>query len=86
MPDDDPELTADEAFEQVFWPEYPRKIAKVKALKAWRALHLKNNDQEALDAIMAGLERACKRWNIKEKEFIPYAATWINGRRWEDEE
>ncbi len=73
-----------------FWQLYPRKVAKASALKSWR----KVCTSEAIkDEIMAGLERCIQGWHtvdfrrhVKlELQFIPYPATWLNGRRWEDE-
>jgi hypothetical protein len=34
------------------------------------------------DAIIAGLDRA--KWPA-DKQYIPYPASWLNGRRWLDE-
>jgi hypothetical protein len=80
------EMSALEAFHELFWTDYPRKVAKRDALDAWKALKLKDTDQEALEAIMAGLQRSKRSWKGREKDKIPYPATWLNGRRWLDEE
>lgn len=82
----DGELTADQAFHRIFWPRYPRKVAKVAAEKAWKALKLRDDDQSTLDAIMAGLARDQKsQWASRDPEKIPHASTWLNQRRWEDQ-
>lgn len=68
-----------------FWAAYPRKAAKDKALRAWRRL----NPDEALCQRMAeALERckASREWRKEGGAYIPYPATWLNGRRWEDED
>jgi len=65
-----------------FWAIYPRKVAKQAAQKAWK--RMKPRDQAlALDALPAHL----KLWDAEDRgrEFIPHAATWLNGCRWEDE-
>lgn len=73
---------------QTFWNQYPRKVNKLKAFKAWQKIEL--NDS-VYSQIMAGLKRAnaSPEWqkNIKENtlQFIAHASTWLNGRRWEDE-
>jgi hypothetical protein len=45
-------------------------------------------DDELFASIIAGLERAkeSEQWIKDDGKFIPYAATWLNKRRWEDEE
>ena len=63
-----------------FWQAYPRKVAKADAEKAWRKV------AGEADAILAGLRRfaGCEQWAKDGGQFIPYPATWLNGRRWED--
>ena len=66
-----------------FWKEYPRKTAKADAMKAFAKL--KMND-ELMERLMAGLFRAIdsESWLKDGGKFIPYPASWLNGRRWED--
>lgn len=73
----------DELFAE-FWSVYPRKIAKPKALKAFQKLR---PDRELLGLMLAALERQKRsdRWKEAEGQFIPYPATWLNDRRWEDQ-
>jgi len=67
-----------------FWSEYPRKIAKQKAEQSFMKI---NPDDELFAKIMAGLKTSCEspQWTKDGGQFIPHAATWLNGRRWEDE-
>jgi hypothetical protein len=67
-----------------FWYEYPKKKAKIEAMKAWARL---KPDEELFDAIMLGLRRARASWEWKKEggRFIPYPATFLNQGRWEDE-
>lgn len=67
-----------------FYSAYPKKVARADAEKAWLKIKL---DDGMLEKIMAGLERAKRstKWQEKNGEFIPYPASWLNGRRWEDE-
>lgn len=67
-----------------FWSAYPRKVAKADAAKAWEKV---SPDQGTLKSILAGLEAAksSRDWMKDSGQFIPHAATWINGRRWEDD-
>jgi hypothetical protein len=67
-----------------FWKAYPRKVRKQDASKAWSKL----NPDDALQAtIMAALavQKSSPQWTRDHGQFIPHAATWLNGRRWEDE-
>lgn len=68
-----------------FWKAYPKKVSKANALKAWKKL--KPNDDLAREIIYA-LERQKQsaQWQKNNGQFIPYPATWLNGRRWEDEQ
>ena len=73
----------DPAFD-AFYREYPKKIAKQDAIKAWGTIR---PDAEMTEKIMRGLDRWKKSedWNRDGGRFIPYPATWLRGRRWEDE-
>jgi hypothetical protein len=67
-----------------FYLAYPRKEGRPKAEKAWRAGKL---DRFA-DKILADVvERVGDEggWKGTETKFIPLPATYLNGRRWEDE-
>lgn len=70
-----------DAFPQ-FWQTYPRKVGKKEALKAWSKL----TPEQRLKA-MEALPTHVKYWKAcrTEKEFIPHAATWLNGWRFDDE-
>lgn len=65
-----------------FWAAYPRKTAKKDAVKAWGKI---GADEKLLAVILAAIEKqkAGRQWS--DPEYIPHPATWLNGRRWEDE-
>ena len=67
-----------------FWLAYPKRVAKPTAWKAWKSLNL---DFEQYERLMAALERAkaSDDWRKDGGRFIPHPATWLNGRRFEDE-
>lgn len=73
-----PKATLD-SFDQ-FWESYPRKTAKANAQKSWAKIN-----PDDIPEIMAGLEKykRCKQW--QDVNYIPHAATWLNGKRWNDE-
>lgn len=63
---------------QKFWLAYPKKVSKGAAYKAW----IKNDCEDIYSEIV----KAVKRQQFSEdKQYIPHAATWLNGWRWEDE-
>ena len=68
-----------------FWGSYPRKVQKIDARKAFHKL---DPDEELLGAIIKAVEASknSKAWQDEGGAFIPYPATYLNGRRWEDEE
>lgn len=65
-----------------FYLEYPRKKAPADARKAWAKIN--PNEYES---IMNGLAKAkaSNDWQKENGQYIPYPATFLNGRRWEDE-
>lgn len=67
----------------LLWPDFPRKVGKPAALRAWRAI--KPQTQETFDAIDAGLARWLDYWRGKDRQHVCHPATWLNQRRWEDE-
>lgn len=64
-----------------FWEKYPRKISKAAAEKAWKKA------KPDLQTVLNTIERAkaSTDWQKDKGQFIPYPATWLNDRRWEDE-
>ena len=67
-----------------FWSAYPKKKAKEAARKAWNKL--KPDETLGTEIIQAVTESAkSKDWLKENGKFIPYPATYLNGKRWEDE-
>lgn len=66
-----------------FWSAYPKKIAKPRAVKAWRALRPDPALQATILAALAASVRSGK-WLENDGEFIPHPATYLNDRRWKD--
>lgn len=76
-----PSTDVDAAF-AAFWQQYPNKVSKPHATKAWRSATRK----ASAETITAGLAPWLARWEAEktEKKFIPHASTWLNGERWTD--
>jgi len=67
----------------IFWKEYPTKIGKPAAKKAFKSLKVSENK---LKDILKGLKewKETSQWKEQKGKFIPYPATFLNQRRWED--
>lgn len=67
-----------------FWATYPKHVAKKSARRAWDKLHA---DRDLLDALLNALEWQTRTgaWQRDGGRYVPNPATWLNGRRWEDE-
>lgn len=68
-----------------FWAAYPKKKDKSGARKAWAKL---KPSEELMQTMLSSLERqkASPQWQKDDGQFIPYPSTWLNRRRWEDED
>jgi outer membrane biogenesis lipoprotein LolB len=65
-----------------FWVRWPRKVAKLEAQKAWQQAQI---DEETDELIQKALDWQVPIFERRDPERIPHAATWIRGRRWDDE-
>lgn len=66
-----------------FWSAYPRGESKQAAIAAWDSL---KPDEELLRVMAHALKRQLLSKAWQDGIGIPYASTWLNQRRWEDEE
>ena len=67
-----------------FWAEYPKKVSKAAAKKAFEKL---SPTEELVNAMLLAIakQKNSEQWQKDGGQFIPYPATWLNGQRWEDE-
>lgn len=77
----DDELNIEEDSFNQFWEAYPRKEAKAAARKAWQKIKQKDYEQIISDIAM----RKNNNWKGKDKQYIPLPASYLNGKRWNDE-
>lgn len=85
-PDSDTDTDSDmrqrrgKEFEQ-FWRAYPRRKNKGDAEKAWKKATV------PLETVLAAIQsqRASFDWQKDGGKWIPYPASWLNARGWEDE-
>ena len=77
------EPVSDERFD-LFWKAYPRHVAKQNAVRAFSKL---NPNDDLFQTILKDIEARKKTnaWSKEGGQFIPHPATYLNGRRWEDE-
>lgn len=67
-----------------FWSAYPRKTGKADARNKFEKLV---TDESTLSTILKSLEylKTTEQWQKDSGKYIPYPATWLNQKRWEDE-
>jgi len=68
----------------LFWKEYPKKRGKETAERAWLKIAPNNG---LCETIITAIKKQ-KTWPDWVKDcgqFIPYPASWLNQKRWEDE-
>jgi hypothetical protein len=68
----------------VFWAAYPKKRNKGQAERTWKGL---KPDDALLGEIIRAIERAkhSPDWAKDGGKYIPYPATWLNAKGWEDD-
>jgi hypothetical protein len=67
-----------------FWKTYPRKTGKGKALTAWKKIKPPHPTPETI-LVSIEAHMASSQWTKENGDFIPYPASWLNARGWEDE-
>lgn len=67
---------------EAIYQAYPKKVAKAQGIKAISRA-LRSIPAAELLAYVQSFARSCSG---SDPQFIPYPATWFNGRRWADEQ
>lgn len=78
-----PQPPAGEGFDE-FWSAYPRKESKSTALASWNRIKPDATLRAKILASVAARSQT-KEWLKDNGAFIPFPATFLNQRRWEDE-
>lgn len=67
-----------------FWTAYPKHVARKDAVAAWQKIE---PPEELRVKILAaiGAQKKSNQWLKDGGLYIPYPASWLNARRWEDE-
>ena len=68
---------------ELFWKHFPRKVAKAEARKAFVQTQ---KIRPPIEVLLKAIKAACgtEQWMRSGGMFIPHAATWLRGERWED--
>lgn len=82
-PRQSPEVDTAAGFEG-FWAIYPKRTGKANALNSWR----RRGCAHHIEQIMAHVQRMrdTEDWTKERGKYVPLAATYINQRRWDDDE
>ena len=66
-----------------FWAAWPKKKKRPNAAAAFAKHHV---TPELLATILAAVstEKRSNQWLKNKGEYIPFPATWLNNRQWED--
>ena len=76
-----PSADVDRLFDK-FWLMYPRHEGKQAARKAFDRLGV---DDALLGVMVEAITRQRQSAQWSDPRYVPHPATWLNGRRWEDE-
>lgn len=75
------ERSAIEAAFEVFWHQWPKKVARIDAVKVWKKLKPADRAEALAGAIRV---KAMVDQKQVEKTYLPNPDRWLRGRRWED--
>ena len=67
-----------------FWKEYPKKVAKGDARKAWLQTQKIRPDLDTLLKAVSAAKRT-DQWRQDGGKYIPHPATWLRAERWDDD-
>ena len=79
-PDKKPLAISSPLFDE-FWQLWPRREGKVNAVKAWQKATKKISESDLVEKARAYVTSP----TLPAKQFVPHAATWLNGERYNDE-
>jgi DNA-binding MarR family transcriptional regulator len=69
-----------------FWQAHPKKVGKEAAAKAWRNIDFRQTSAKTIiDAIIKQKKVKGVQWAKDNYQYCLNPATWLNGKRWEDQ-
>jgi hypothetical protein len=72
----------DESFD-IWWQQYPKKVEKAAAQKAYHRIVSKG--EASSEELLSGVMKYAAVQTGKDAKYIKYPAGWLNGGRWTDE-
>ena len=66
-----------------FWTAYPNGKAKQAAAKAWAKIS-PDEQLQAMILVAVEAQKQSADWRRDGGQYVPHAATWLNGERWND--
>ncbi len=77
-------LNPDTSLFDIFWKAYPKKKSKGQAEKAWKSIKPTPELSERI-IISVKTHKNSADWKRENGKYIPYPATFLNAKGWEDE-
>lgn len=65
-----------------FWAIYPKREGRKDAITAWKKIRKRD-----IDKVLEGAQRRVDDWRslATQRQYMPLPASWLNGKRWNDE-
>lgn len=70
-------------YRDIFWREYPRRVAKKAAMTLLDRIH-KKGDLD-FNRLIEAVRLYASAVNGREMRYVLHPSTWLNGERWDDE-
>jgi hypothetical protein len=70
-------------YEDQFWENYPRRIAKKDALKALD--RIRKDGKLPFEVLLSATKQFARSMVGRDMKFVPYPATWLNRGSWDDD-
>lgn len=67
---------------QTWWKAYPRKVAKLDAMKAWEQMGCEGHEELMLTALQWQIP--ANEWSTR-PQYCPFPGTYLRAGRWMDE-
>lgn len=67
-----------------FWGFFPRKVARLAAVRMWISKELDQHADAIIESIQLQRDAFVALMDEGKPDKVPHAATWLNGERWKD--
>jgi hypothetical protein len=76
-------ISIEKAFEEEFWPLYPKRVSKGAARKAYHRII--KSELATVEELKLGVMRYAAKVSGQDPKFTKHPATWLNAECWKDE-